>query len=203
MPCDKLFLVILQTAWYNKRSIILTEMRIVMKKVIVIGCPGSGKSTFSAELAKICGLPLHHLDMLYWNADKTTVSKEEFLFRLENVLKGDEWIIDGNYNSTLEKRFSACDTVFFLDYDTKTCLDGVRERLGKKRADMPWVEEKADEEFLEFIRSFPNDGRENILKLIEKYKHKNTITFSERAKADKFLNDLGKSENRKQKIGVD
>ena len=84
-----------------------------MKKIIVIGCPGSGKSTFSRALHQKIGLPLHHLDMMYWNADKTTVEKSLFRERLSAVLNTDEWIIDGNYGSTMELRMVACDTVIF------------------------------------------------------------------------------------------
>ena len=86
-----------------------------MKKIIVIGCPGSGKSTFSKALHKITDIPLCHLDMLFWNADKTTVEKHIFLNRLQRVMAGEQWIIDGNYASTLELRMQACDTVIFLD----------------------------------------------------------------------------------------
>ena len=102
-----------------------------MKKVIVIGCPGSGKSTVSRALHNKTGIPLYHLDMMYWNADKTTVEKSVFLERLSAVLKKDEWIIDGNYGSTMELRMVACDTVIFLDYPLDICLDGIRERRGK------------------------------------------------------------------------
>ena len=87
-----------------------------MKKVIVIGCPGSGKSTFSKSLHKITNIPLFHLDMIFWNADKTTVEKPVFLDRLLNIIQNDKWIIDGNYGSTMELRMQACDTVIFLDY---------------------------------------------------------------------------------------
>ena len=86
-----------------------------MQKVIVIGCPGSGKSTFSRALHNITGVSLYHLDMLYWNADRTTVSKEVFRARLAEIIAKDSWIIDGNYGSTLELRMQACDTVVFLD----------------------------------------------------------------------------------------
>ncbi len=113
-----------------------------MKKIIVIGCPGSGKSTFSKALHKASGIPLFHLDMMFWNPDKTTVEKSVFLERLSNVIEKDEWIIDGNYASTMEQRIKACDTVVFLDYPTELCLDGVRERRGKARSDMPWTEKK-------------------------------------------------------------
>jgi len=75
-----------------------------MKKIIVIGRPGSGKSTLSKELHRRTGLPLYHLDMMYWNADRTNVEKNIFLERLSAVLEEDEWIIDGNYQSTMELR---------------------------------------------------------------------------------------------------
>ena len=67
-----------------------------MKRIIVIGCPGSGKSTFSRALHSITGIPLYHLDMLYWNPDKTIVEKTVFLQRLSRVLREESWIIDGN-----------------------------------------------------------------------------------------------------------
>ena len=65
-----------------------------MKKIIIIGCPGSGKSTLSRSLHKITNIPLYHLDMLFWNEDKTTVEKSVFLDRLLKVIQNDEWIID-------------------------------------------------------------------------------------------------------------
>lgn len=68
-----------------------------MHKIIVIGCPGSGKSTFSKSLHKITGIPLFHLDLLNWNSNKTTVEKETFIERLTNIIKQEKWIIDGNY----------------------------------------------------------------------------------------------------------
>lgn len=75
-----------------------------MQKVIVIGCPGSGKSTFSRKLHDMMGIPLFHLDMLNWNADKTPVAKSIFYERLSHVMEHREWIIDGNYGSTMELR---------------------------------------------------------------------------------------------------
>ena len=67
-------------------------------------------------------------------------SSSVFLERLSKVMEGEEWIIDGNYSSTMEQRINACDTVIFLDYPLDICLHGVRERRGKVRTDMPWVE---------------------------------------------------------------
>ena len=163
-----------------------------MKKVLVIGCPGSGKSTFSRALHSALGLPLYHLDMLYWNADKTTVEKSVFLQRLEEALKKDRWIIDGNYLSTMELRLKNCDTVIFLDYPPSLCIEGVKKRLGKARSDMPWVETEEDEEFMDFIKSFEEKSRPEVMKLLEKHKEKKILVFTSREQGDEFLKGLTK-----------
>ena len=158
-----------------------------MKKVIVIGCPGSGKSTVSRALHNKTGIPLYHLDMMYWNADKTTVEKSVFLERLFAVLEKDEWIIDGNYGSTMELRMVACDTVIFLDYPLDVCLDGIRARRGKPRSDMPWIETEEDAEFIEFIKNYNELQRPKVLELLKKYSDKNIIIFESREQANEFL----------------
>ena len=159
-----------------------------MQRIIVIGCPGSGKSTVSRALHNKTGIPLYHLDMMYWNADKTTVEKKVFLERLSVVLEKDEWIIDGNYGSTMELRMAACDTVIFLDYPLDICLDGIRERRGKPRSDMPWIETEEDAEFTEFIKNYNEQERHKVLELFGKYSDKNIIIFKSREDADAFLN---------------
>ena len=161
-----------------------------MNKAIIIGCPGSGKSTFSRALHEKTKLPLYHLDMLYWNSDRTTVSKEIFRERLQSVLVLDKWIIDGNYGSTIEMRLEECDTVFFLDYPLEVCIDGVRQRKGTVRTDMPWVETEDDEEFLQFIRDFEAQSKPKIIELLSKYTDKNIIIFKSREDADGYLENL-------------
>ena len=161
-----------------------------MKRIIVIGCPGSGKSRLSRALHHKTGIPLYHLDMMYWNADKTTVEKSVFLERLSAVLEKDEWIIDGNYGSTMEKRMVACDTVIFLDYPLDVCLEGIRERCGKPRSDMPWIETEEDAEFIEFIKSYNEKQRHTVLELLEKHSDKNIVILISRKQADEFLSHL-------------
>lgn len=162
----------------------------IMKKIIVIGCPGSGKSTFSRELNKITDIPLFHLDMMYWNPDKSKVDKAIFLERLSDAMALEEWIIDGNYGSTMEMRMAACDTVIFLDYTPDVCLDGVVKRRGKPRSDMPWTETEDDEEFMEFIRNFNAESRPKIIELIGEYKDKKVYIFTDRFEADEFLRNI-------------
>ena len=133
------------------------------------------------------GIPLYHLDMLYWNADKTTVEKSVFRERLSAVLEQDEWILDGNYASTMEARLATADTVFFLDYPLQVCLDGVRARRGKPRSDMPWIETEEDAEFMAFIKAYNIEQRPRVMDLLERYRDKRIIIFTSREQADSFL----------------
>ena len=162
-----------------------------MKKVIVIGCPGAGKSTFSRKLRDKQHIPLYYLDTLWHKEDKTNISKEEFDDTLTQWIKKDEWIIDGNYLRTLEMRIIECDTIFFLDYSLDVCLEGAKSRIGTKREDMPWVETEFDEEFKQWILDFEKDQRPVIYELIDKYKEtKNIIVFKSRDEANDYLKNL-------------
>ena len=134
---------------------------------------------------------LFHLDMLFWNADKTTVEKPVFIERLLKIVQNSEWIIDGNYSSTMELRIQKCDTVIFLDYPEEVCLAGVRERRGKARSDLPWVEpEEDDAEFIAFVEKFRSESRPQVMALLEKYPQKNILIFSGRAEAAAFLTKI-------------
>ena len=118
-----------------------------MNKVIVIGCPGSGKTTFAEKLNKLTGLPLFYLDAIWHKADKTHISREEFDNKLKEIDKLDKWIIDGNYSRTIETRIKMCDTVILFDLPTEICLMGATERIGKQRNDMPWIDTELDPAF--------------------------------------------------------
>lgn len=165
--------------------------RNTMQKVIVIGCPGSGKSTFSRALHAATGLPLYPLDRMYWNADGTRVPKAVFLRRLQQALEKEAWIIDGNYSSTMELRMQFCDTVFFLDYPLEVCLEGIRARKGKERPDMPAIlPEDDDRKFVEFIKSYNTGTRPEVMELLRKYAGKQTIVFKSREEANRFLSQM-------------
>ena len=161
-----------------------------MNKIIIIGCPGSGKSTFAKALHTKTALPLFHLDNIFWNKDKTHVSREVFDKRLDDVLMQDSWIIDGNYNRTLEKRLKTCDTAFLLDLPVDMCLNGANARIGKFRDDMPWIEQELDEEFKQWIINFPKDELPNIYFLLKKYNYKNIIVFKSHQQINDYLDKI-------------
>ena len=158
-----------------------------MKKIIVIGCPGSGKTTFAQKLRDKTGLPLYYLDAVWHKPDKTHIPREEFDARMPEILPTDSWIIDGNYSRTLEVRMRACDTVFFFDLPTQVCLEGAAARVGKVREEMPWVEQEFDPEFKKEIEEFPSKNLSKIYALFEKYSDRNIIIFKSREEADEYL----------------
>ena len=162
-----------------------------MRKVIVIGCPGSGKTTFAEKLNKCTGLPLYYLDAVWHKPDRTHITREEFDKRISEIFTTDEWIIDGNYKRTIEIRLKECDTFFLFDLTTDVFLKGASERVGKGRHEMPWIETEFDPEFRRFIEDFPKDTLPYIYKLLEKYnKDKEIIIFHSRKEADKFIERL-------------
>lgn len=162
-----------------------------MKKVIVIGCPGSGKTTFAEKLNKLTGLPLYYLDAIWHKPDKTHIPRDEFDRRISEIFATPVWIIDGNYNRTIETRLQQCDTVFLFDLPAEVCIQGATDRLGKGRYDLAWIEKELDPEFETFIRDFSKTSLPKIYELLEKYKSKVQITvFKSREEADNYIKEI-------------
>ena len=163
------------------------------KKVIIIGCAGAGKSYFARQLQEISGLPLYYLDCIFWKENWTHLSREELSKEVAMIMAQPEWIIDGNYENTLEARLQKAEAVYFLDIDEKICLESEAARRGTKRPDLPeFLEEKEDPEFIEFIKAFKTDSRPYILELLEKYKDKEIHVFRTREEKEAYLEELKK-----------
>lgn len=160
-------------------------------KIIVIGCPGAGKSTFARKLRDQTGLPLYYLDMLFHNPDRTTVSREAFDAGLQEILQQPAWIIDGNYRRTLPLRFEACTDVFLFDVPVEQCVKNAAARVSTIREDLPWVETEFDPDFRQYILDFPTEQLPAIRDLIDRYCDTRNITvFHSAAEADDWLSRI-------------
>ena len=167
-----------------------------MKKIIILGSPGAGKSTFSFALAEKTGLPVYHLDQMFWRAGWVSVTKEDFDAELAETLTKEEWIFDGNYSRTIPMRLEKCDTVFYLDYPRLVCFFGVVRRvlgsLGKTRPDMAeGCPERFDLEFLQYTWKFRKKQREKLFGLLEGANAEIHI-FRSRKEAKRYLDGMEK-----------
>lgn len=139
-----------------------------MRKVLVIGSPGAGKSTFAARLAERTGLPLVHLDAIYWEPGWIKTSKDEWARTVDGLLAGDAWILDGNYAGTLGRRLAACDTVVFFDLPRAVCLwRAVKRRIVHHRRSRPDMREGCNERvtraLVQWIWEYPRTQRPGVL----------------------------------------
>lgn len=130
-----------------------------MQRVLVIGSPGAGKSTFARALAGLIGLPLTHLDAQYHLPGWVEPDQGTWQARVRELVAADHWIIDGNYGGSMDLRLARADTAILLDYPTWLCLWRVVKRIvtlhGKVRPDAPpGCPERLDWEFLAYVANF-------------------------------------------------
>jgi len=143
-----------------------------MKRILVIGCPGSGKSVFSKRLAKILNYPILHLDRIFHINNNNQISRDKLKEKIvEFVQKNDTFIIDGNYTGTLEYRLRLCDIVFYFDIDESICLRNVIKRIEDNipRDDIaPGFDNSImDPEFIKYVKTFNNRVKSRVDKILE------------------------------------
>lgn len=167
-----------------------------MRRVLVIGSGGAGKSTFAARLADRTGLPLIHLDTLYWKPGWVESSREEWDATVERLVAGDRWILDGNYGRTLERRLAACDTVVLLETPRIVCLARVvlrRIRFRRRsRPDMtPGCPERLTWVFIRWIWDYPARRKPRILERLAALRpDQRAIVLRSPREAEAFLRSL-------------
>lgn len=168
-----------------------------MERVIIIGCGGAGKSTLAQKLGEKTGLPVIHLDKLFWKPGWVEMPREEFDALLREEIKKEQWIMDGNFNRTMPERLARCDTVIYLDFSRIACLLGVVKRVittyGKVRPDMgEGCPERIDFEFLKWVWNFNKNKREKYYRILGETNHAEIIILKNRRSVRKFLNDQGR-----------
>lgn len=166
-----------------------------MERIIIIGCGGAGKSTLAQQLGEKLGLPVVHLDKLFWRPGWVQVSQEEFDALHQAELAKDQWIIDGNFNRTMPERLARCDTVIYLDFSRWACLRGVIKRVltthGTVRPDMgEGCPERVDWEFLVWIWNFNKNKRERYYRMLKEAKHAKAIILKNRRAVKRFVAEL-------------
>ena len=167
-----------------------------MRRVSIIGSGGAGKSTLARQLGEISGLPVIPLDSLFWKPGWTETPKEEWRRTVEGLVKGDEWIIDGNFGGTMEIRLVAADTIIFLDYPRLLCTYRAVKRAvtfrNTTRPDMgPGCNEKLDVEFLRWVWQFPGKTVPAIEERLSRLKSGvKLIRLRSPKQAEAFLRDI-------------
>lgn len=167
-----------------------------MERIIIIGCGGSGKSTLARQLGEKLNLPVIHLDQIWWAPGNWQhLEREEFDRRLMQELEKPRWIMDGNFNRTIEARLEQCDTVIFLDMNRLVCLKSwlgrVIQNWGHARPDMAeGCKEWIDPEFAAWIWNFNKNNRKRYYELLEQQTEKKVLIFKNRRQVAKFLESL-------------
>ena len=166
-----------------------------MERIMIIGCPGSGKTTLALALKEKLGLPLIHLNQLWWTGNWENVTREEFDSRLAMAVNLNQWIIDGNFSRTIEMRLQRCDTLIYLDFDRWACLWGVICRVlrnyGKHRPDMGGnCPERFDPEFMKWIWNYNKENRTRNYTWLAQAKHAKAIVLKNRNEVKNFLEKL-------------
>ncbi|MEH2234261.1 MAG: DNA topology modulation protein [Nostoc sp.] len=151
-----------------------------MKKILIIGSGGAGKSTLARELGTILGLEVIHLDAWYWNPGWIETPKAEWQSIIQDLTRRESWIMDGNYGGTLDVRLSVADTVIFLDFPRLLCLSRVIKRrfiyAGQSRPDIASdCPERLNWEFLKYIWSYPIIRRSGILEKLSQLTPKQQV----------------------------
>ena len=167
-----------------------------MKKILVIGPGGAGKSTFARKFGERLAIDVVHLDAHYWRPGWVETNAADWEKKIDEIIAGESWVMDGNYSGTLQKRLQACDTVVFLDLPRSVCawrvIKRYMQRRGETRPDMaPGCPERFSLRFLLWVWNYPKRSRQKILDLLDEFKHcRRIVQLSSSQEVSNFLATL-------------
>lgn len=166
-----------------------------MKRILIIGSGGAGKSTLALRLGEILQIPVVHLDRLYWKPGWVKTGKEEWREIVAREIEKEAWIMDGNFGGTLEMRAEAADTIIFLDIPRLRCIYRIFKRWAmyrnKHRPDMtPGCHEKVDLEFFMWVWGYPTRSKPEKELILNQYADaKNIVRLRSNREIEEFLHD--------------
>jgi len=163
-----------------------------VRKVLVVGNGGSGKSTFSIRLGASINIPVVHLDEHYWRPNWVETPKDEWRKIVQSLIVADSWVMDGNYSGTLRERMMASDTIIYFNRSRIQCLFGVlSRRISGKRADaIQGCPERLDLQFIKWIWKYPKVNHPTIMKLLDEFRTtKEIIVIKNRRSARKLIEE--------------
>ncbi|CAH0344434.1 DNA topology modulation protein [Bacillus sp. CECT 9360] len=163
-----------------------------MKKIMILGCPGAGKSTLAKRLSGILHIPAIHLDAHFWQPGWIEMPREKWQAKHEGLMAGDSWIMDGHYSTTIGNRFVNADTVIYLEFPTIVCLYRIIKRRfqyhGETRPDMAsGCPEKIDWEFFSYVATFNRQKAPILKERIASLSGKKIMVLKNRRQIEAFL----------------
>lgn len=163
-------------------------------RISIVGGSGTGKSTLCDILSKELNLPAIHLDAINFNANWEEIDKEERDKIIFARTSEDKWIIDGNYNKTLKKRFERADLIIWLDYSTIMQLKGILKRFlkthNKERTEIPGCKERLNLNFIKYVITYNKKKRPVIIENLKDIPKEKVLIFKKQKDLNKWLKDL-------------
>ncbi len=169
-------------------------MKRIMKRIMIIGNGGAGKSTLAKALAEKLKLPLYHLDKIFWLPGWKELERDVMNEKVLKIINEDEWVIDGNYRRTIAKRAERADTIIYLNFSTVACLYGIIKRRlsNEKRTDITeGCPEKIDMKFLSWVLFYKRSSAPGVRELLNTLpEEKKVIELKSRKEVNLFLMNL-------------